>query len=90
MLPFWIWYLFFTYMPHKEERFMFVIYPFIALNASITITQFRLFKIDNLPSFIINIINCKGILFNWILPNIKVFILGIFVILCTSRTFGQV
>ncbi|EFA83645.1 glycosyltransferase [Heterostelium album PN500] len=35
--PYYIWFAFMTYLPHKEERFLFVIYPFICLTAAITI-----------------------------------------------------
>lgn len=33
--PFYMWFAIFTAQPHKEERFMFPAYPFLALNASI-------------------------------------------------------
>ncbi len=33
--PFYIWMAIFTLQPHKEERFMYPAYPFLALNASI-------------------------------------------------------
>ena len=33
--PFFIWTTIFTLQPHKEERFMYPAYPFLALNASI-------------------------------------------------------
>lgn len=41
LLPFYIWFTIFTLQPHKEERFLYVAYPFIALNASISIFLFR-------------------------------------------------
>lgn len=34
--PFYLWLAIFTLQPHKEERFMFPAYPFLALNAAIT------------------------------------------------------
>ncbi|EGG14046.1 glycosyltransferase [Cavenderia fasciculata] len=37
MSPFVMWFSFMTYLPHKEERFLFVIYPFICLSASVTL-----------------------------------------------------
>ncbi|KAI8148525.1 Alg9-like mannosyltransferase family-domain-containing protein [Fennellomyces sp. T-0311] len=37
LLPFYIWFTIFTLQPHKEERFLYVAYPFIALNASISL-----------------------------------------------------
>ncbi|XDG09046.1 hypothetical protein ABKA04_008661 [Annulohypoxylon sp. FPYF3050] len=33
--PFYMWLVIFTIQPHKEERFMYPMYPFIALNAAI-------------------------------------------------------
>jgi alpha-1,2-mannosyltransferase len=33
--PFYIWMAIFTLQPHKEERFMYPVYPFLALNAAI-------------------------------------------------------
>ena len=35
-MPFYLWLLIFTLQPHKEERFMYPAYPFLALNAAIT------------------------------------------------------
>lgn len=35
--PMYLWLCIFTIQPHKEERFMYPIYPLIALNAAITI-----------------------------------------------------
>ncbi|KAI9681623.1 MAG: mannosyltransferase [Trizodia sp. TS-e1964] len=34
--PFYLWLLIFSLQPHKEERFMYPAYPFLALNASLT------------------------------------------------------
>lgn len=34
--PFYIWFGLFTLQPHKEERFMFPAYPFLALNAAVS------------------------------------------------------
>ncbi|KAF3492285.1 uncharacterized protein GIQ15_01802 [Arthroderma uncinatum] len=35
VLPFYMWFTVFTLQPHKEERFMYPAYPFLALNAAI-------------------------------------------------------
>ena len=35
ILPFYMWMAIFTVQPHKEERFMYPAYPFLALNAAI-------------------------------------------------------
>ena len=37
ILPFYIWMAIFTLQPHKEERFMYPVYPFLALNAAIAL-----------------------------------------------------
>lgn len=34
-IPFYLWFAIFTAQPHKEERFMFPAYPFIAVNAAV-------------------------------------------------------
>jgi alpha-1,2-mannosyltransferase len=34
-MPFYAWMTIFTLQPHKEERFMYPVYPFLALNAAI-------------------------------------------------------
>lgn len=35
--PFYMWLAIFSWQPHKEERFMYPVYPFLALNASISL-----------------------------------------------------
>ncbi|PNY22469.1 Alpha-1,2-mannosyltransferase alg9 [Tolypocladium capitatum] len=35
--PFYLWLAIFTAQPHKEERFMYPVYPFLALNASMSL-----------------------------------------------------
>jgi alpha-1,2-mannosyltransferase len=37
VLPFYLWLGIFTLQPHKEERFMYPAYPFLALNAAIAL-----------------------------------------------------
>jgi alpha-1,2-mannosyltransferase len=37
LTPFYLWLAIFTIQPHKEERFMFPAYPFLALNAAIAL-----------------------------------------------------
>lgn len=41
LLPFYLWFGIFTMQPHKEERFLFVAYPLICLNASIALFLVR-------------------------------------------------
>lgn len=35
--PFYLWLAIFTIQPHKEERFMYPVYPFLALNAALAL-----------------------------------------------------
>ena len=35
--PFYLWLVIFSAQPHKEERFMYPVYPFLCLNAAITL-----------------------------------------------------
>ncbi|KAI5287357.1 mannosyltransferase [Ascosphaera aggregata] len=35
--PFYMWFAIFTAQPHKEERFMYPLYPFLCLNASLSL-----------------------------------------------------
>jgi len=37
IIPFYVWFTFFSSLPHKEERFMFLVYPIICLASAITI-----------------------------------------------------
>ena len=41
VLPMYFWFGIFARQPHKEERFLFVMYPFIALNAAIALSFMR-------------------------------------------------
>lgn len=37
LAPFYLWFIFMSLQPHKEERFMSPIYPFLCFNAAVTI-----------------------------------------------------
>lgn len=41
LVPFYLWFIVFSLQAHKEERFMYVAYPLLALNASISIFLIR-------------------------------------------------
>ncbi|KAI7867042.1 Alg9-like mannosyltransferase family-domain-containing protein [Spinellus fusiger] len=41
LTPFYIWFVLFSFQAHKEERFMFVAYPLIALNSAISLYLIR-------------------------------------------------
>jgi len=37
LTPYYMWFGFMTYLPHKEERFLFVVYPFICLAGAVSL-----------------------------------------------------
>ncbi|KAI7907627.1 Alg9-like mannosyltransferase family-domain-containing protein [Cokeromyces recurvatus] len=41
LVPFYLWFIVFSLQAHKEERFMYVAYPLLALNAAISIYLIR-------------------------------------------------
>lgn len=41
LMPFYVWFAVLTVQPHKEERFMFPIYPILAFNAAVTLYLIR-------------------------------------------------
>jgi len=41
LVPMYLWIIIFTAQPHKEERFLFVIYPLIVFNAAVSIFSIR-------------------------------------------------
>ncbi|KAF2077253.1 hypothetical protein CYY_001442 [Polysphondylium violaceum] len=38
LMPYYLWFSFMTYLPHKEERFLFVVYPFICLAGAVSLS----------------------------------------------------
>ncbi|KAL2257733.1 hypothetical protein VTK26DRAFT_9246 [Humicola hyalothermophila] len=50
--PFYMWLAIFTLQPHKEERFMFPAYPFLALNAALALHTLLAFFGNFAPSLI--------------------------------------
>jgi alpha-1,2-mannosyltransferase len=55
VVPFYIWFFAFSSLPHKEERFMFVIYPLASLSAAIALRC----AMDILDSIFFRIFNGK-------------------------------
>ncbi|OJJ50011.1 hypothetical protein ASPZODRAFT_149450 [Penicilliopsis zonata CBS 506.65] len=51
--PFYLWLGIFTVQPHKEERFMYPAYPFLALNAAITMHLILIFLSSTNPKEIV-------------------------------------
>src|SRR5438105_4624735 len=41
LLPFYLWLFTFIIQPHKEERFLFVVYPLICLNSAVAMFLIR-------------------------------------------------
>jgi alpha-1,2-mannosyltransferase len=39
LIPFYIWLIVFSSQPHKEERFMYVVFPIVCFNASIGLSS---------------------------------------------------
>ena len=90
MLPLWTWYLLFSYMPHKEERFMFVIYPFLALNASLSLTQCRLIKLGDDGVTVMGVHVLRKDTARFVASNFNFGVVLAFIVLSLSRTAGQV
>lgn len=51
--PFYLWFAIFTLQPHKEERFMYPAYPFLALSAAIALHMLLSWLGDSNPSTIV-------------------------------------
>lgn len=82
--PFYLWFAIFTLQAHKEERFMFPAYPFLALNAAIAF--------DMLLSWISN--SNKNTLIGKIPPQVKLALVLPIVLLSINigllRIFGTI
>jgi len=46
--PFHLWFWFFSILRHKEERFIFVVYPVLCLSSAITLDLLKKMKFKNL------------------------------------------
>jgi len=57
LIPMYLWIAIFTAQPHKEERFLFVIYPLIIFNAAVSV--FSVKRILNIITQLIHIKNGK-------------------------------
>lgn len=42
-VPFYVWLTIFSLQPHKEERFLFPVYPFLMMNAAISLHYFMIY-----------------------------------------------
>lgn len=82
--PFYLWLLIFSLQPHKEERFMYPVYPFLCLNAAIALHTLLSYIGISDPRKIVGKIP----------PKIKLAAVSCFVILAISvgtlRTIGTV
>ncbi|KKK26249.1 hypothetical protein ARAM_007392 [Aspergillus rambellii] len=59
IMPFYMWFAIFTVQPHKEERFMYPAYPFLALNAAIAFHMVLAFIGSNNPKELIGRVPAK-------------------------------
>ncbi|ETO14282.1 Plasmid Maintenance Protein containing protein [Reticulomyxa filosa] len=77
--PCWLWYLLFTLQPHKEERFLFVIYPLICICAALVVTHHSAHAVA--PRFLVTCL---------LRIRVQYFLCAVFLILSACRSFGQV
>lgn len=59
MSPFYLWQAIFTIQPHKEERFMYPAYPFLALNAALAFHLILAYVGTNKPGTLMGLIPGK-------------------------------
>jgi alpha-1,2-mannosyltransferase len=57
--PFYLWLAIFTVQPHKEERFMYPAYPFLALNAALAFHLILSYVGTNKPGTLMGLIPAK-------------------------------
>ncbi|EEA25590.1 mannosyltransferase [Talaromyces marneffei ATCC 18224] len=57
--PFYLWQAIFTVQPHKEERFMYPAYPFLALNAALALHLILAYVGTNKPDTLMGLIPGK-------------------------------
>jgi alpha-1,2-mannosyltransferase len=57
--PFYLWQAIFTVQPHKEERFMYPAYPFLALNAALALHLILAYVGTNKPGTLMGLIPGK-------------------------------
>lgn len=80
--PFYLWLAIFSAQAHKEERFMYPAYPFLALNAALTLHTVLAYIGSSDPTKIVGKIPAK----------LKLYVVGIFVIIAidigVARTIG--
>ena len=81
--PLYIWFFIMESQPHKEERFLYVIYPLISLCSAlsfVTITKVLAYKMENMVY--------KS--FGKIMELVKIIFIFIFIILSVSRTTSEI
>lgn len=59
IMPFYLWFGIFTLQPHKEERFMYPAYPFLVLNAAISLHMVLAYLGSNDPNEMVGKIPAK-------------------------------
>ncbi|OBZ88717.1 Alpha-1,2-mannosyltransferase alg9 [Choanephora cucurbitarum] len=81
LIPFYLWFTVFTLQAHKEERFMYVAYPFVALNAAISIYLIRSLSSRFSGHFFKASVNTRAI----VLRYTSLVILFVYAVLSLSR-----
>ncbi|DAA79053.1 TPA_exp: Mannosyltransferase [Trichophyton benhamiae CBS 112371] len=84
VMPFYMWFAIFTLQPHKEERFMYPAYPFLALNASISLHIVLAYIGSSDPGTLIGKIPAKAKLIITVIPVLLAINIGLL------RTVGMV
>lgn len=81
-VPFYMWLAIFSAQPHKEERFMYPAYPFLALNAALTLHTALAYIGSGDPTKVVGKIPAR----------LKLYVVSLFVLFAidvgVGRTFG--
>ncbi|KAI8367633.1 Alg9-like mannosyltransferase family-domain-containing protein [Radiomyces spectabilis] len=85
LVPFYIWFTIFTCQPHKEERFLYVAYPLITLNAAISLYLIRSWASRVARAFGANV-NVRA----YVLQYTSLAFLAVFALISVSRILAVV
>ncbi|KAI9158264.1 Alpha-1,2-mannosyltransferase alg9 [Paramyrothecium foliicola] len=80
VLPFYMWLAIFTVQPHKEERFMYPAYPFLVLNASLSLHMILTAFGHSRPKTLVGMIPAR----------LKLFAVGTFFILSLNVSLARI
>ncbi|ORX99359.1 hypothetical protein K493DRAFT_279646 [Basidiobolus meristosporus CBS 931.73] len=85
LAPFYVWLFIFTIQPHKEERFLFVVYPLICLNAAVGLFIVRGW-LENL--YIKHLAKNMKSDHSYVVTFVSVAVISVFLIISMSRVVG--